>query len=165
MKAMMLATAATLALALPAPSQALELLSTIGNGPVGNCQPARPSYEGLIRKRPLAFENEGTSGAYVTCALSGEEVSINLQSFSTRVSNGASEDVTVTCTAVVGDELAAASYIPKSVTLAPGTAANITWTGADAGGLFTSHSVAISCLLPPGSALNRNRITTLLSLI
>ena len=146
-------------------ASALDLLSTTGTGPVGNCQAALPVYEGQIRKRPLAVVNESAEPAFVTCALSGEEVSLNVQSFGTRISNGSDVAVTVSCTAVVGDELATASYIPKNITLSPGSAGNLTWTGADAGGLLTSKSIALSCNLPPFAALNRNRITTLLSLL
>lgn len=144
---------------------ALDLLSTTGTGPAGNCQSALPVYEAQVRKRPLALVNEGEAPAFVTCALSGEEVSLNVQSFGTRISNGSDVAVNVTCTAVVGDEVASASYIPKTISLAPGTAGNLTWTGADVGGLLTSKSIALSCTLPPMTALNRNRITTLLSLI
>lgn len=162
---MTLAAASFLALGMTQPAQALDLLSTNGSGPVGNCQPALPAYEALIRKRPLAIENEGSQHAYVTCALQTEEVSLNVQSFSTRLSNRSDAQVTVTCTAVIGDELASASYLPKSITLAPGTAGNLTWTGADAGGLLTSKSIAMSCHLPPSVGLNRNRVTTLLSVI
>jgi len=35
---------------------------------VGRCQGALPNYEGAIRKRPLAVQNEGTGSAFVTCA-------------------------------------------------------------------------------------------------
>ncbi|MEN1973038.1 hypothetical protein WCE34_12010 [Luteimonas sp. MJ204] len=160
-----LAAAGVLLLGATQHAQALDLLTTTGSGPVGNCQAALPVFEGLIRKRPLAVVNESDAPAFVTCALANEEVSLNVQSFSTRISNSSTAPVTVTCTAVVGDELATASYIPKSITLAGGTAGNLTWSGADAGGLLTSKSIALSCRLPPMAALNRNRITTLLSLI
>lgn len=165
MKGVILAAAGALAFGMSCPAEALDVLSTSGTGPVGNCQPSRPVYESLLHKRPLAYENEGDRGAFVTCALTTEEVSLNVQSFGTRVSNLSTEPQTVTCTAVVGDELASASYIPKSVTLQPGTAGNITWSGADVGGLLTSKSIAMNCYLPPMTALNRNRVTTLLSLI
>lgn len=165
MKGLILAAAGTLLIGLAHPVQALDVLSTSGSGPAGNCQPALPVYEGLVRKRPLAVVNEGTENAYVTCALTTEEVSLNVQSFGTRVSNGSDAALTVSCTAVVGDELATTSYIPKSIDLAPGAAGNLTWSGADAGGLLSSKSIAMSCLLPPGAALNRNRVSTLLSLI
>jgi hypothetical protein len=164
MSKMILAAAGVLLLGVSQQAAALDLLSTTGTGPVGNCQAAMPVYEGQIRKRPLAIANESDKPAFVTCALSGEEVSLNVQSFSTRLSNGSNVAVTVRCTAVVGDELANASYISKSLTLAPGAAGNLTWTGADAGGLLTSKSIAMSCELPSFAALNRNRITTLLSL-
>lgn len=165
MKGVILAVAGTLAIGMSSPAGALDVLSTTGTGPVGNCQPARPVYESLLRKRPLSYENEGDRAAFVTCAMTTEEVSLNVQSFSTRVSNLSTAPQTVSCTAVIGDELDGADYIHRSVTLAPGSAGNITWSAAEAGGLFTSKSIAISCLLPPMTGLNRNRVTTLLSLI
>jgi hypothetical protein len=146
-------------------ASALDLLSTTGTGAVGNCQAALPAYEGDVRKRPLALVNEGAAPVFVTCALAGEEVSLNVQSFATRISNASAAAVDVTCTAVVGDEAATAAYIPKTISLAPGTVGDLTWTGADVGGLLTSKSIAFNCQLPPMAALNRNRVTTLLSVL
>lgn len=155
----------TVLFALSLQAGAIDVLSTSGTGPVGNCQAALPTYEGNIRKRPLAITNEGTGPAFVTCALTTEEVSLNVQSFATRISNLSAAPATITCTAVVGDELEGADYIAKSATLAPESTGTLTWNTADNGGLLFAKSVAISCNLPPWTGLNRNRITTLLSLI
>jgi len=146
-------------------ANALDLLSTQGSGAAGNCQAALPAYEGQIRKRPLALANEGDAPAFVTCALTTEEVSINLQSFRTGVRNLSNEPATVSCTAVVGEDDGNAAYVVKSIELAPLASGALTWNGGDVGGVFLAKSVALSCTLPPLTALNRNRITTLLSLI
>jgi hypothetical protein len=144
---------------------AVDLLSTNGTGPVGNCQAALPAYEGQTRKRPLAVINESPNTAFVTCAFTTEEVSINVQSFSTRVSNLSDVPATVNCTGVIGDELEDADYIAKSITLAPGADGTLSWGTADNGGLLFAKSVAISCALPSFTGLNRNRVTTLLSIL
>jgi hypothetical protein len=146
-------------------ADAVDVLSTNGTGPVGNCQAALPAYEGQTRKRPLAVVNESNSTAFVTCAFTSEEVSLNVVSFGTRLSNISVVPVTVNCTGVVGEELEDAEYIVKSLTLAPQTDGNLTWTSADHGGLLFAKSVAISCALPPFVGLNRNRVTTLLSIL
>jgi len=146
-------------------AEALDLLSTEGTGAVGNCQAAMPAYEGQIRKRPLALVNESDQPAFVTCALTTEEVSLNVQSFRTTVRNQSNVPVTITCTAVVGEDTTSAEYVVKSIDLAPLGSGTLSWTGLDAGGLVLADSVALSCKLPPLTALNRNRITTLLSLI
>lgn len=164
MKLIAVAAGVTL-FALSLQAGAVDLLSTNGTGPVGNCQAALPTYEGNIRKRPLAITNEGSGAAFVTCALTTEEVSLNVQSFATRISNLSAAPATVSCTAVVGDELEGADYIAKSATLAPNSSGTLTWNTADNDGLLFAKSVAISCNLPPLTGLNRNRITTLLSLI
>ena len=150
MKGLILAAAGTLLIGLAHPVQALDVLSTSGSGPAGNCQPALPVYEGLVRKRPLAVVNEGAENAYVTCALTTEEVSLNVQSFGTRVSNGSDAALTVSCTAVVGDELATTSYIPKSIDLAPGAAGQPDLVRRRCRRPAQSKSIAMSCLLPPG---------------
>lgn len=146
-------------------AQALDVLGTNGTGPVGNCQAALPAYEGQTRKRPLAVVNESPNTAFVTCAFTTEEISIAVQSFGTRVGNLSDASATVTCTGVIGDELEDADYIVKSITLAPGAGGDLIWTSADYGGLLFARSVAISCALPPFTGLNRNRVTTLLSIL
>jgi hypothetical protein len=168
MKTALSVSLATVLLAAAPSSQAIDLLATDGSGPVGNCQPALPAYEGQIRKRPLAMVNESTTPAFVTCAITTNEVSLNIQSFSTRVTNQGATPATVTCTAVVGDETDAggAQYVPRTIELAAGARGVLNWTGADTGGvLLNADSIALSCQLPPGVALNRNRITTLLSIL
>lgn len=164
MKTVTCIAAAVLLLA-GARAEALDVLSTTGTGAAGNCQPALPVFEGLVRKRPLAVANEGEAPAFVTCAFATEEVSLNVQGFATNVRNLSAEDATISCTAVIGEEAEGADYVVKSVTLPPFGSGSLSWSAADVGGLFLADSVALSCMLPPGGSLNRNRITVLLSLI
>lgn len=154
-----------LAIGLSPQADALDVLRTNGTGPVGNCQAALPAFEGQTRKRPLAVVNESTGTAFVTCAFTTEEVSLNVQGFSTRVSNLSSVEATINCTAVVGDELQDVDYIAKSITLAPGADGTLSWNTLDNSGVLFVKSVALSCALPSFTGLNRNRITTLISLL
>jgi len=154
-----------LAMVASPPAKGLDLLSTSGSGPAGNCQPSIPSGNTAVRKRPLAVINEGTGSEFVTCAFTTEEVSINVVGFGTRISNISAVPATVNCTAVVGEELENAQYFVKSITLAPGAAGQLTWGTGDTGGLLFAKSVALSCILPPFVGVNRNRITTLLSIL
>lgn len=154
-----------LAIGLSQQAHALDVLATNGTGPVGNCQAALPAFEGQTRKRPLALVNESDSVAFVTCAYTTEEVSLNVMGFNTRATNLSDVSATLSCTAVVGDEAEDASYIVKSLVLAPGADGVLAWGTADNGGLLFAKSVAISCALPPLVGLNRNRVTTLLSIL
>lgn len=158
-----IALATTLVLGVSSTALAVEVISTLGTGPVGNCQAALPAYEGQTRKRPLAVMNEGTTNAFVTCAYSTEENAVGVRDFKTAVTNISSVVAVVNCTAVIGEEQANAVYIPKSVTLSPGATGEIAWTQADNGGTVFAQSVAISCNLPPLVGLNRNRVTVLIS--
>ncbi len=40
------------------------------------CQAALPAFEGAIRKRPLAVQNEGTTNAFVTCSFTMESAAV-----------------------------------------------------------------------------------------
>ena len=146
-------------------AEAVDLLSTHGAGASGNCQAALPVFDGLVRKRPLAVVNEGDGEAFVTCALLTQEVSLNVNAFNQRVSNQSAAPLVVSCTAVIGEEFADASYITKSLALPAGGQGTLQWTTADNGGLLFAKSIALSCRLPPGASLNRNRVSTLLSLL
>jgi hypothetical protein len=69
----------------------------------GVCQAALPSYEGQIRKRPLAIQNEGTAAAFITCSPSSLQY-VPMQDFGHGVflANNSAASVTVNCTAVMG---------------------------------------------------------------
>lgn len=147
-------------------AQALNVLSTTGTGPAGNCAPAFPPG-GLtaLRQRPLATINEGPAIEYVTCAFTTEEISLGVVDFNTRITNLSDVTAVVNCTAVVGEESLGPEYFVKSITVAPMTSGTLAWTGSDNGGLLFSKSVAISCALPTFVGVNRNRVTVLLSIL
>lgn len=118
------------------------------------CQPALPAFDGQIRKRPLAMQNEGTANAFVTCAFGGAFNGVPSQKTVTvGFTNNTSAAITVSCT--LADAQAGvinAEYFPKSISVPPNTApvALLLWSAvADNGGVRFTYP-AVSCLLPPG---------------
>jgi hypothetical protein len=128
--------------------------TTYFNAPA-HCQGALPNFEGALRKRPLALQNEGTSSAFVTCAIptqgrvSGLEVYVSTH-------NGTSSPVT--CTAVTGWKGGTNHYVPKTVeTDASGEWAVFFWAPGDFvpdATAFPNGYIALSCNLAPGTGLN-----------
>lgn len=132
---------------------------SINSNAGGLCQAALPAYDGLIRKRPLAVQNEGTADAFITCALTSvdagagnpEQVDIYARS-----NNGVAH--TVTCTAVSGFAADTNQFVAKTITVpADGSQVRMTWLPADftaTTGTLPSKLLSASCVLPPGSGLN-----------
>ena len=75
--------------------------------PAMACQAALPVFDGQIRKRPLAIQNEGTSNAFITCALRGRfggtSATTGTSAFVTvGLINNTGSSRTATCTLVDG---------------------------------------------------------------
>jgi hypothetical protein len=123
------------------------------------CTPALPAFEGVIRKRPLAVQNEGTTAAYVTCSFVSDTAfggNAGTGGFGMWFTNNATTSKTVSCTAVIGVR-SGASYIAKSLTLAPGESDAITWEDSidNSGTPFDgSDALNASCLIQPGVGIN-----------
>lgn len=119
----------------------------------GACQAALPAFEGLIRKRPMAIQNEGTAPAFVTCS------PVTLQGVAVRdprphgifIANRTAAAVTVNCTGVQGnvDGIADLS-VPKSVTVVGNNHGSIYWEVSEGFDAFNDTSFSISCSIPPG---------------
>ncbi len=119
---------------------------------VANCQGALPAYEGAIRKRPLAVQNEGGSAAFVTCAFAVTERPKLARLWFNAINGSA---VAISCTAVSG-ATGAAAYASKTVTApANGSRVDITWLPTDFGtsGAFATRFVSMSCALPAGAGI------------
>lgn len=129
----------------------------------GHCQPALPVFDGNIRKRPLAVANEGTASAFVTCAFTSDSTALGVIEYRTGVQNQSGSPITITCMAVAGTG-ETAQYYPKSVSLTAGARATLSWLAADNGNTLYPHPVGLSCLLPPGGALNENSALYLLQI-
>lgn len=125
----------------------------------GVCQSALPGFDGLIRKRPLAIQNEGATDAFVTCPMtslgagSGNPSSVVIWARS----NDSAEHV-VSCTGVTDYATGTNAYVVKTVTLpASGSQQVMRWQPADFPGSTTtlpSPFISFSCSLPPGTGLN-----------
>lgn len=116
------------------------------------CQSALPAFEGLIRKRPLALQNEGTATAFVTCSVPSDLNARELLSLSIVFVNNTGGSVSISCTLVSG-ALGNVVYIPKATTGAGEYMANI-WSPSDIGGNALSALSSFSCALPPGTGVH-----------
>jgi hypothetical protein len=148
------------ALFLPATAMAVdEEMETAANA-TANCQGALPNFEGSIRKRPLAVQNEGTATAFVTCSFSNEydlDDRRQVSYFGAYMINRSSTPKTVACTGVAGyDSYAGNVYISRSITLpANGTTQEeVFFAPADNGGQGYYPLVSMSCSIPPGVGIN-----------
>jgi hypothetical protein len=119
------------------------------------CQAALPVFDGVVRKRPLAVQNEGSSGTFVTCGLEGKFGAVaSSPLIFVGLVNNSSSPATVSCTLVDGREsISDPVYMPKSVALpANAPIVELTWTSADNEGASFIYP-AISCALPPGTGI------------
>ena len=123
---------------------------------MGRCQGALPSYEGAIRKRPLAVQNEGGISAFVTCAFLTDQYNTNVSGFRVHAATNNGQAATLHCTAVVGYQNGGPFYAAKSVALSnSGAQGSIYWSEVDFDGpISASQPISLSCSLPPGAGLN-----------
>lgn len=121
------------------------------------CQPALPSFDGLIRKRPLAVQNEGSANAFVSCAFNGDYLdNSGVSEVTVYLINNNAVPTTVNCTLVNSHAGGLYAAYPKSVEVpanSPGGLSTVQWTTADRGGANFSRWVSLSCQLPPGTGL------------
>lgn len=150
--AALLATAALL----PASANAATTPRTATASAPALCQPALPAYDGLIRKRPLAVQNEGTAPAFVSCAFIGDTYTTGTVSAFVYLINNNASAVTVSCTLVNSHAGGLMGSYPKSVSVPannPGGTVSIEWTTADTGGSLFSRWVSLQCRLPAGTGI------------
>lgn len=125
----------------------------------GACQSALPAYDGLVRARPRALQNEGGATAFVSCA-QPTDGALRLRTITVGLDNNNPVPVVVTCTLVVG--ASAPLYYTQSLQLA--AQSNYVLmnfqrpAGSDA---FRSASHAFSCQLPPGTGVHSIGFVTL----
>jgi hypothetical protein len=133
----------------------------------GVCQAALPAFEGQIRKRPLALQNEGTSNAFVSCSLMGV-ISHATGLFAGKVfgvqlwlDNNSGAPISVTCTLVEGRSGGTENvHIVKTVTMPAGSKDNeMSWSqDPDFGGGMLNGSPSISCNLLPGTGISSTHV-------
>ena len=127
----------------------------------GACQPALPYYEGNIRKRPLAIQNEGDASAFVNCSLVGTERSTGgLKDVQVVVTNMSAAPQVVSCTLIGEVTDASMTFLPKTVTVPgnqSGSAHVLRWDTVDIGGTLLK-TANLSCNLPAGAGLGETSV-------
>ncbi len=120
------------------------------------CQTALPVFDGNIRKRPLAVQNEGRVPAFVTCSFAAQNTP--LDSVTVFAFNGSDATVSFKCTGVTGGAGSASNqYVVKTVSIPASDRDGLAWIPADFGGAATipgSGYFSVSCVLPPGLGIN-----------
>ena len=138
---------------------AFELPREAHQKATGVCQAALPAFEGQIRKRPLAVQNEGSANAFVSCSLFSPGAPATsflhgaIYAVILTLDNDRPDPVDVTCTLVVGASRSPwTRYFPRTVTLPANSTYNqIAWSqDPDFDGGMVNPSPGISCNLEPG---------------
>ncbi len=138
------------------PARAVTVDRGVTTNAVTFCQAALPAYEGLIRKRPLAVQNEGTATAFVTCGFVNDIYSSGTRRVFANFLNNDLAAQQVTCTLVTGVAGFTNAYITKSITIPANTPGgqSLSWDNVvDNGGAYFSRWVALSCSLPVGTGI------------
>ena len=136
------------AIARPAMAQEYQTLAA------GACKSALPVYDGNIRSRPLAVQNEGTALAFVTCTQQND-TAVRAPDATVAIVNTTDAAAVVNCT-MVSDSFPPA-YVAKSVTVAAGQRSGIVFAPDGGGDLF--YRFAFSCGLPPGTGIAAVAVT------
>jgi hypothetical protein len=123
------------------------------------CQTALPVFDGNVRKRPLAVQNEGTTGAFITCSFTAQ--STGLDSVVVLASNDGAATATLSCTGVTsvqgGDDGGPSEYVTKTVAIPAAGVSGFTWLPEEFGISSTIPGggyFSVSCNLPPGVGIN-----------
>jgi hypothetical protein len=122
----------------------------------GACQAALPVFDGHIRKRPLAVQNEGTAPAFVSCSFLDPTLlgSTGVTNVFLYADNNTGAPVVLACTLVTGFSNYYPTYYPKSITMNSGINL-IIWDATDnAGNNFNNYTINVSCNLPAGTGLS-----------
>lgn len=159
MRFTVLSVVAALALCTAATTDVLASPAVISSGPANYCKPALPAFDGQVRTRPLAVQNEGNSTAFVTCSMGSVREfgsGADTEEYEVTVSNNSAQQMEIICTAVAGRAGAPGTIdtSTKGVSLAPGFGALLQWSNADFDGVAIPLVVSYSCALPPGGAIN-----------
>lgn len=151
---------AACAACLHAPAQSATIVRNFSANATSYCQTALPVFDGNVRKRPLAVQNEGSSNAFVTCSFTAQATDANLVTLI--ANNIGASPASLTCTAVTGLNTGANEYVVKTVVVPASGWQGMQWTGADFNGspakipgigLFN-----VSCALPPGVGIGNSVI-------
>ena len=127
----------------------------------GACQAALPYYEGAIRKRPLAIQNEGDANAFINCSLVGTERSTGgLKEARIVVLNFTDAPLDVSCTLIGEVTEASMAFLTKSMTVPAnqtGSAHALRWDVADIGSTLVK-TANLNCNVPNGTGLGETSV-------
>lgn len=142
-------------------AEAVTQTRRFAQNPTDVCQSALPVFDGQIRKRPKAVQNEGTSGAFITCSWTSQG------NFGADASNPTSVTIwfavndgeadTVSCTGVNGYNTGTnRTFVRTAALAASGGQTSMTFLPADFAGTttFPSGLFSVSCSLNPGVGIN-----------
>jgi len=136
--------------------QAVTVTRVWSANPSSYCQAALPVFEGAIRKRPLAVQNEGSTNAFITCSMTRNYQTSSVTRFQMYAQTLSGAVTNLSCTFVAGYATGAIQSVVKTVALpANGSQGSLTWEAADfTGGVFPDTQYNLSCNLLPGVGLN-----------
>ncbi len=159
-----LASAIAIAVSTLAPAHAATASRTFATNPAGICQAALPVFDGVIRKRPKAVANEGTSSAFITCAWTSQgsdttatgESPVNPTQLRIYFSSIDGAQRGVSCTAVLGYQGQTLPSVTRGVGLQGSQTSELIFTPQNFGfvSTFPSAMISVSCSLPPNVAIN-----------
>ena len=127
----------------------------------GICQSALPVFDGQIRKRPLAVQNEGTTSAFVSCSFMTPEKGVGVREILLYADNNTGSPVDISCTLVSGvSKYSVPTYHPQTITMLANSGINLfAWSSGDNGGAnFDDYALNVSCNLPVGTGLSFSQI-------
>lgn len=146
---------------LAAPAGAAELARVDVQGASGMCKAATPAFAANTRYRPLGLANESTENIFVTCNWQGDDNQDSVRGAKrlyVAITNNSDAARDYTCTLVNGHQsgsLIYAVYVPKTINIAAGAGAELTWLPGDVSNARPSgiDRPSLSCVLPAGSTI------------
>ena len=135
-------------------AQAAGLERKMGQNATGLCNAMAPAQEATLRKFPLGLKNVGTTAQPIACSMPGDARGGGNTLVAINISSELNTAVDVNCTLVDGDLVVGATFFPKSVNLAAGAKASISWTPAEFALTRFRARDNINCSLPAGVTMS-----------
>ena len=120
----------------------------------GSCQGNLPASDTNLRNRPLAIKNEGSSSAFVSCAVQTPYNPESVDAAVVFVTNTTAAAINVSCTYVDGGLAPSVVFHPKTVAVPANAVVPIIWEPAEFALTTFSAYANFSCNVPPGVELN-----------
>ncbi|MBB1473669.1 hypothetical protein H5368_11560 [Luteimonas sp. MC1782] len=140
---------------------AAELPRVDVQGASGMCKAATAAFAAGTRYRPLGLANESEGQIFVTCNWQGDDHQDSVRGSKrlyVAITNNGTTAKDYTCTLVNGHQTGVsiyAVYVPKTVSIAPGAGAELTWVPSEVSNAKPSgiDRPSLSCILPPSSTI------------